>query len=179
MRTVIQPTINAMASEGHPYKGVLFAGLMIKNSKIKTLEFNVRFGDPECQVLMARLASDIVEAIDAAVTGKLGDIEITWKKEAALVVVMATIGYPNSYTNGTEIKNLARANKINGVTIFHAGTKAENGRVIANGGRVLSITALASDVRSAQRKAYNAVDTIDWHQGFCRRDIGWRAIAQE
>jgi phosphoribosylamine--glycine ligase len=176
MKTVIQPTINAMVSEGHPYKGVLFAGLMIKNGKIKTLEFNVRFGDPECQILMARLDSDIVEAIDAAVTGRLGEVELTWKKEAALAVVMATIGYPNSHTNGSEIKNLKQASEINGITVFHAGTKAENGKIIANGGRVLSITALASDVKSAQLKAYHAVDTIDWQQGFCRQDIGWRAI---
>jgi phosphoribosylamine--glycine ligase len=128
---------------------------------------------------MARLDSDIVEAIDAAVTGKLGEVQLTWKKEAALAVVMATIGYPNSYTNGSEIKNLKQASEINGITIFHAGTKAENGKIIANGGRVLSITALASDVKSAQLKAYHAVDTIDWQQGFCRKDIGWRAIDRE
>ena len=179
MKTVIEPTIGAMASEGCPYKGVLFAGLMIKNAKIKTLEFNVRFGDPECQVLMARLDSDIVEAINAAAEGKLRDINLKWKREAALVVVMATNGYPGTYENGSEIKNLDLVNNIDDVTVFHAGTKADNGKVIANGGRVLGITALGSNVKNAQAKAYHAVDNINWQQGFCRRDIGWRAINRE
>ncbi len=176
MTTIIQPTINAMSSEGCPFKGILFAGLMIKDGEVKTLEFNVRFGDPECQVLMTRLDSDIVEAIDAAVTGKLVDINLSWKEEAALVVVMATNGYPSTYQNGTEIKNLNEVSEIDGVTIFHAGTKAKNGKILANGGRVLGVTALGSDVKAAQKKAYSAVDSIDWKQGFCRRDIGWRAI---
>lgn len=176
MTTIIQPTINAMSSEGCPFKGILFAGLMIKDGEVKTLEFNVRFGDPECQVLMARLDSDIVEAIDAAVTGKLVDINLSWKEEAALVVVMATNGYPSTYQNGSEIKNLNKVSEIDGVTIFHAGTKAKNGKILANGGRVLGVTALGSDVKAAQKKAYSAVDSIDWKQGFCRRDIGWRAI---
>ncbi len=176
MTTIIQPTINAMSSEGCPFKGILFAGLMIKDGEVKTLEFNVRFGDPECQVLMARLDSDIVEAIDAAVTGKLVDINLSWKEEAALVVVMATNGYPSTYQNGSEIKNLNEVSEIDGVTIFHAGTKAKNGKILANGGRVLGVTALGSDVKAAQKKAYSAVDSIDWKQGFCRRDIGWRAI---
>jgi phosphoribosylamine--glycine ligase len=176
MTTIIQPTINAMSSEGCPFKGILFAGLMIKDGEVKTLEFNVRFGDPECQVLMARLDSDIVEAIDAAVTGKLVDINLSWKEEAALVVVMATNGYPSTYQNGSEIKNLNEVNEIDGVTIFHAGTKAKNGKILANGGRVLGVTALGSDVKAAQKKAYSAVDSIDWKQGFCRRDIGWRDI---
>jgi phosphoribosylamine---glycine ligase len=176
MTSIIQPTIDGMAAEGCPYKGVLFAGLMIKDGKAKTLEFNVRFGDPECQVLMARLNSDLVEALDAAATGRLSEIELAWKDEAALVVVMAADGYPGSYEKGTEIKNLGQANEIEGITVLHAGTKADGAKILATGGRVLGVTALGSDVADAQQKAYQAVDTIDWPQGFCRRDIGWRAI---
>ena len=178
MDTIIQPTIDGMAAEGCPYKGVLFAGLMIKDGKPKTLEFNVRFGDPECQVLMVRLSSDLVEALDAAATGRLNEIKLIWREETALVVVMATEGYPGAYEKGSEIKNLDQANVIDDVTVFHAGTQAENGKILASGGRVLGVTALGTDVAVAQNKAYQAVDSIDWEQGFCRRDIGWRAIAR-
>ncbi len=176
MSTIIQPTIDGMAAEGCPYKGVLFAGLMIKDGTAKTLEFNVRFGDPECQVLMARLSSDIVDALEAAATGRLNEIEMTWRDEAAMVVVMAAEGYPGSYEKGSEIKNLDQANAIDNVTVFHAGTTAKDGKILANGGRVLGVTALGANVKEAQAKAYQAVDAIDWPQGFCRRDIGWRAI---
>ncbi|MFP6713242.1 MAG: phosphoribosylamine--glycine ligase [Rhodospirillales bacterium] len=178
MDTIIQPTIDGMVAEGCPYKGVLFAGLMIKDGKPKTLEFNVRFGDPECQVLMARLQSDLVEALEAAATGTLSEIELTWREEAALVVVMAAKGYPGAYEKGSEIKNLDHANALEGVTVFHAGTKDEDGKILAVGGRVLGVTALGSDVEQAQSRAYKAVDAIDWDEGFCRRDIGWRAITR-
>ncbi|MDP7624387.1 MAG: phosphoribosylamine--glycine ligase [Rhodospirillales bacterium] len=178
MDTIIQPTIDGMAAEGCPYKGVLFAGLMIKDGKPKTLEFNVRFGDPECQVLMVRLSSDLVEALDAAATGRLNEIKLIWREETALVVVMAAEGYPGAYEKGSEIKNLDQANVIDDVTVFHAGTQAENGKILTSGGRVLGVTALGADVAEAQNKAYQAVDSIDWEQGFCRRDIGWRAIAR-
>ena len=178
MNTIIQPTIDGMVAEGCPYKGVLFAGLMIKDGKPKTLEFNVRFGDPECQVLMARLQSDLVEALEAAATGTLSEIELTWREEAALVVVMAAKGYPGAYEKGSEIKNLDHANVLEGVTVFHAGTKDEDGKILAVGGRVLGVTALGSDVEQAQSRAYKAVDAIDWDEGFCRRDIGWRAITR-
>ncbi len=178
METIIQPTIDGMAAEGCPYKGVLFAGLMIKDGKPKTLEFNVRFGDPECQVLMARLESDLVEALDAAATGRLSEIELAWRDDAAMVVVMAAEGYPGAYEKGSEIKKLDQANGIEGVTVFHAGTTAEGSKILASGGRVLGVTALGSDVAEAQSKAYQAVDAIDWPEGFCRRDIGWRAIAR-
>ncbi len=178
MDTIIQPTIDGMAAEGCPYKGVLFAGLMIKDGKPKTLEFNVRFGDPECQVLMVRLSSDLVEALDAAATGRLNEIKLIWREETALVVVMAAEGYPGAYEKGSEIKNLDQANVIDGVTVFHAGTQAKNGKILTSGGRVLGVTALGSDIAEAQNKAYQAVDSIDWEQGFCRRDIGWRAIAR-
>jgi phosphoribosylamine--glycine ligase len=176
MTTIIQPTIDGMAAEGYPYKGVLFAGLMINEGKVKTLEFNVRFGDPECQVLMTRLDSDLVEALEAAATGRLSEVEIAWKNEAALIVVLATDGYPGRYKKGSEVKCLDQANEIEGITVFHAATKADGTRILANGGRVLGVTALGADVTEAQKKAYQAVNTIDWPEGFCRRDIGWRAV---
>jgi len=179
MTEIIEPTINAMYSEGRPFKGILFAGLMIKDSEIKTLEFNVRFGDPECQVLMARLKSDIVEAIDAAVLGKLDKIKLEWKDEAALVVVMASEGYPNGYKKGSEIKNIKQADTMDGVNIFHAGTKAKNGKILSNGGRVLGVTAKGIDVKEAQERAYKAIEVIEWKEGFYRRDIGWRATEQK
>ena len=178
-KKIIEPTLKGIKDLGYSYKGFLYAGLMIIENEPYLIEYNVRMGDPECQVLMARLDSDIVEAIDAAATGKLKDIKLTWKKEAALIVVMATNGYPNTYENGSEIKNLNLVNKIDDITVFHAGTKAKNGKIIANGGRVLGITALGSNVKNAQTKAYHAVDNINWQQGFCRRDIGWRAIDRE
>ena len=176
MTTIIQPTIDGMAAEGYPYTGVLFAGLMINEGKVKTLEFNVRFGDPECQVLMTRLDSDLVEALEAAATGRLSEVEIAWKNEAALIVVLATDGYPGRYEKGSEVKCLDQANEIEGITVFHAATKADGTRILANGGRVLGVTALGADVTEAQKKAYQAVNTIDWPEGFCRRDIGWRAV---
>ena len=176
MVNIVKPTINAMSCEGYPYKGILFAGLMIKNGKIKTLEFNVRFGDPECQVLIARLDTDIVRIIDATVSSNLSNLNISWKKETALVVVMASNGYPGAYKKGSQINNLEKADEIDGVTIFHAGTKTKNGQIVANGGRVFGVTALGSDIKDAQNKAYHVVDLIDWKGGFCRRDIGWREI---
>jgi phosphoribosylamine--glycine ligase len=140
------------------------------------LEYNARFGDPECQVLMARLKSDALEALYACATGRLDRIKVDWRAEAALTVVMAAKGYPGSYEKGTEILGLAEAEEIEGVHVFHAGTRRENGRLLAMGGRVLGVTALGTTVAEAQRNAYEAVDRIRWPGGFCRRDIGWRAI---
>jgi len=179
MAEIIQPTIDAMAAEGAPYKGVLFAGLMVKDGEPKVLEYNVRFGDPECQVLMARMNSDVLEALLACAEGTLKDTKITWKKSTALVVVMAADGYPGKYAKGTHINNLDAANAIKGVDVFHAGTKLKDKKVVSNGGRVLGVTAIGKTVKEAQEKAYEAVDAIDWPEGFCRRDIGWRAIARE
>ena len=176
METIIQPTLEGMAAEGRPYTGVLFAGLMITEEGPKTLEFNVRFGDPECQVLMARWESDVLEALDAAAVGQLADIKLSWKEDTAMVVVMAANGYPGPYVKGTEIKMLEEANKVDGVTVLHAGTKADGDRILATGGRVLGVTALGENVSAAQTRAYEAVDVVDWPDGFCRRDIGWRAI---
>ncbi len=176
MTTIIQPTIDAMALEGYPYKGVLYAGLMITDDGPKLLEYNVRFGDPECQALMIRLDSDLLEALLACAEGRLKKIKLKWKKEAALVVVMATKGYPGHYDKGSLIEGLDKANGLKGVTVFHSGTKSDNGAIIADGGRVLGVTALGKTVAAAQKQAYKAVDKIKWPQGFCRRDIGWRAV---
>ena len=176
METIIQPTLQGMLAEGRPFTGVLFAGLMITDEGPKTLEFNVRFGDPECQVLMARCNSDILEALYAAATGRLDDVELYWKDEAAIVVVMASDGYPGRYSQGTEIRNLEEANKLEGVTILHAGTKVDGDQILSAGGRVLGLTALGENVFEAQTRAYKAADVIDWPEGYCRRDIGWRAV---
>lgn len=178
MREAILPTVAGMAAEGKPFKGVLFCGLMITADGPRVLEYNVRFGDPECQVLMMRLQSDLLEVLDACASGALEGMELAWSDETALVVVMAAKGYPGAYQKGTEIKDLEAANAVDGVTVFHAGTKAEGGKVLATGGRVLGITARAGSVKEAQAKAYQAVAALDWPEGFCRRDIGWRAVGR-
>lgn len=179
MKTIIDPTVQTMAAEGAPYVGVLFAGLMITDAGPKILEYNVRFGDPECQVLMRRLKSDILPALVAAADGQLDKFDLRWHDEAALVVVMAADGYPGAYEKGSEIKGTGQADTHDDVVVFHAGTKLEDGKLLATGGRVLGVTAMGATVTDAQAKAYQAVDAIDWPGGFCRRDIGWRAIDRE
>ena len=177
MERCIMPTVRGMAAEGRPYRGVLFAGLMVDRGEPKLLEYNVRFGDPECQVLMARLASDIVELMLAAANGTLAGRSAVWRPEPALVVVMAARGYPGEYRKGTLIRGLGEAGAVEGVTVLHAGTKTgEGGAILSNGGRVLGITATGSSLAEAQARAYRAVDRLDWPDGFCRRDIGWRAL---
>ncbi len=179
MQRIILPTVHGMAAEGRPFKGVLFAGLMIDAAGPKLLEFNTRFGDPECQVLMTRLKSDLLPLLMAARDGRLSSQRIDWHEHAALVVVMAAQGYPGAYAKGTAITGLDRAESVENVVVFHAGTaRAEDGRVVAAGGRVLGVTATGASVADAQRKAYAAVDRIDWPEGFCRRDIGWRALGR-
>ena len=179
MSEIIEPTLRAMKAMGAPYKGVLYAGLMITASGPKLIEYNVRFGDPECQVLMLRLMSDLVPALMASRDGMLRSFDLRWYPEAALTVVMAAKGYPGNYARGSVIEGLDDAAAIEGVEIFHAGTKAEGGKILANGGRVLNICALGSTVREAQARAYEAVARIRWPGGFCRHDIGWRAVARE
>jgi len=179
MKTIIQPTIDGMAREGRPYKGVLFAGLMLTADGVKLLEHNVRFGDPECQVLMLRLMSDLVPALVAACDGMLKNVDLRWHAETALTVVMAAKGYPGSYARGSLIEGLDEAAQVAGVEIFHAGTKAEGGKILANGGRVLNVCARGKSVAEAQARAYQAIDRINWPGGFCRRDIGWRATGRE
>jgi phosphoribosylamine--glycine ligase len=176
MREVINPTVAGMKADGHPFKGVLFAGLMMTKKGPQLIEYNVRFGDPECQVLMPRLKSDLLPALIASRDSGLKNFDLRWHDKAALCVVMASNGYPGDYKKGSEIRNLAAAEKVPNVTVFHAGTKADGNRILATGGRVLGVTATGSTIAAAQEAAYKAVDAIDWPGGFCRRDIGWRAV---
>ena len=176
MTEIIRPTVRAMADAGTPFKGALYAGLMIKHGTPKLIEYNVRFGDPECQVLMPRLKSDLLPALLATAEGRLASITLDWFDDPALCVVMAAKGYPGAYARGSEIKGLDAAASDPDVQIFHAGTKRAGNHILADGGRVLGVTARGQDIREAQVRAYAAVDKIDWSQGFCRRDIGWRAV---
>ncbi|MBM3544305.1 MAG: phosphoribosylamine--glycine ligase [Alphaproteobacteria bacterium] len=176
MKEIVMPTVRAMKARGTPFKGVLYAGLMIKDGRAKLIEYNVRFGDPEAQVLMMRLKSDLLPALLAVAEGRLAGITLDWHDEAALCVVMAAKGYPGAYFTGTEIKGLAEAAADPQVQIFHAGTKRDGMRILANGGRVLGVTASGRDIVEARTHAYAAVDKIDWPDGFCRRDIGARAL---
>ena len=179
MDEIIMPTLAAMAAIGAPYKGVLYAGLMLTAEGPKLIEYNARFGDPECQVLMLRLMSDLLPALIAARDGVLKSFDLRWYPEVALTVVMAANGYPGDYARGTVIEGLDEAATVEGVEIFHAGTRADGTRILANGGRVLNVCALGRTVAEAQARAYAAVDRIRWPDGFCRRDIGWRAITRE
>ncbi len=177
MQKIILPTVAGMKADGKPYQGVLYAGLMLTNEGPKLVEYNVRFGDPECQVLMTRLMSDLVPALIAACDGELKDFDLRWYDEAALTVVMASNGYPGSYENGSVIGNLDQTGEVEGTLVFHAGTGTnEAGDIVATGGRVLNVTANGSSIAQAQERAYMAVDSIDWPGGFCRRDIGWQAV---
>ncbi|MBN9669100.1 phosphoribosylamine--glycine ligase [Roseibium aggregatum] len=178
MSRIIEPTIATLAARGTPFKGVLYAGLMITADGPKLIEYNTRFGDPECQVLMMRLNGDLLDLLLASVDGTLDKMSADWKDEVALTVVMAARGYPESYEKGTEIKGLEQLSS-GSLEVFHAGTKRDGARLVANGGRVLNVTALGRTVREAQQNAYDAVARIDWPEGFCRSDIGWRAIARE
>jgi phosphoribosylamine--glycine ligase len=179
MDEIILPTVRAMKARGRPFKGVFFAGLMLTEDGPKLIEYNARFGDPECQVLMMRLKSDIVTLLLAVADGGLKTMDARWHDEAALTVVMAAKGYPEAPIKGTIIRGLDKAAAIEGVEIFHAGTAMKDGQLVATGGRVLNVTARGRTVAQAQARAYRAVDLIDWPEGFCRRDIGWRAVARE
>lgn len=180
MAEIIEPTVRAMARRGTPFRGVLFAGLMITADGPKLIEYNVRFGDPECEVLMPRLAGDVVELLLATAQGRLAGVMPRWTSDAALTVVMAAKGYPGTPETGTIIEGVDRAAALPGVLVFQAGTRQDaEGHLLAAGGRVLAVTALAPTIVEAQRRAYEAVTAIDWPGGFCRSDIGWRALARE
>ena len=179
MAEIIRPTVAAMNAEGCPFKGVFFAGLMIGAKGPQLIEYNTRFGDPETQVMMERLESDLLELLLASAEGTLAAQAVRLGDEAALTVVMAAKGYPGAVEKGSEIRGLGAAEAMAGVTVYHAGTRAEGGRILANGGRVLNVTARGGSVGEAQARAYAAVEAIDWPEGFCRRDIGWRAVARE
>ncbi|WP_300556759.1 phosphoribosylamine--glycine ligase [Maricaulis sp.] len=178
MKTIIEPVAKGLAAENSPFRGVLFAGLMVTETGPKTVEFNIRFGDPECQVVMKRLASDILPYLNACATGGLAKLEpLTWSEEPAITVVMAANGYPGSYQKGTAINGVDEANAMEGVVVFEAGTaRDDQGQRTANGGRVLNVTASGESLHYAADRAYAAIDLIDWPDGFCRRDIGWRAL---
>ena len=179
MREIVTPTVAGMRARGAPYVGVLYAGLMVTPDGPKLIEYNARFGDPECQVLMPRLKSDLVPALLAACDGVLKTFDVRWSDEVALTVVMAAKGYPGAVEKGSEIKGVERAEALDDVIVFHAGTQEKNGRLLASGGRVLNVTATGRTVAEAQARAYAAIARIDWPEGFCRYDIGWRAVERE
>jgi phosphoribosylamine--glycine ligase len=179
MDEIVLPTVAAMKQMGAPFKGILFAGLMITAQGPKLIEYNARFGDPECQVMMLRLMSDVVPALIASRDGQLKNFDLRWYDEAALVVVMAANGYPGNYGKGSVISGLDDAAALEGVEIFHAGTRSDGDKITAYGGRVLGVAATAKTVGEAQARAYAAVDKIDWPGGFCRRDIGYLAVERE
>ncbi len=173
MREIVTPTLDAMRERGAPFQGVLYAGLMITAEGPKLIEYNVRFGDPECQVLMLRLKSDLLPLLAAAAAGDLSGAAAEWSEETAITVVMAANGYPGDYAKGSVIRNLKEAGEADGVAVFHAGTSlGANGELLAEGGRVLNVSALGRDVAEARARAYAAVGRIDWPGGFCRSDIG-------
>ena len=176
LEEIVRPTARALVKAGTPYRGVLYIGLMITKDGPKLIEYNVRFGDPECQVLMPRMKDDLLTLMLATCDGTLDKTSVRWNDEVAISVVLATKGYPGDYKSGSEIRGLAKASEVEGVKIFHAGTKREGGTILAAGGRVLNVTAKGKTVKEAQMRAYIAVDLIDWPEGFCRRDIGWRAL---
>lgn len=176
MDEIVLPTIREMARRGTPYQGVLYAGLMIENGQGRLVEYNCRFGDPECQVLMMRLGAQALDLLQACAEGRLADIQVNWAADHALTVVMAAQGYPGAYVKGTEIKGLTDLPEDSANMVFHAGTSARDGAIVATGGRVLNVTARGATLAEAQARAYAMVDAIDWPEGFCRRDIGWRAL---
>ncbi len=175
LEKIVKPTVKALAESGHPYKGVLYAGLMLTTSGPQLIEYNARFGDPETQVLMPRLKSDLLTLLLATVDGTLDKMSVRWKDQTALTVCLCAKGYPGTVQKGNPIKGLEN-DFPQGVEVFHAGTALRNGQLVSNGGRVLNVTALGSTVKEAQQRAYAAVATIDFAGGFCRHDIGWRAL---
>lgn len=177
MREIIEPTITGMAKDGNPFSGVFFAGLMITNKGPELIEYNVRFGDPECQVLMMRLKSDLLPILYATATGTLDQVTAEWRDDPALTVVLASKGYPAAYDKNTPIAFIPQESED--AKVFHAGTALKDGELVATGGRVLNVTAFGSTVSEAQVRAYELVDAVKWENGFCRRDIGWQAVARE
>jgi phosphoribosylamine--glycine ligase len=173
---IIQPTIDEMAKRGIPYQGVLYAGFMIKDGEPKLVEYNVRFGDPECQVLMMRLGAQALDAMLACAKGELNNYKLNWADDHALTIVYAAKGYPGTYEKGSNILGLDKISESTNIQVFHAGTKEEENNIIATGGRVLNITARGSSLKEAHRLAYEAIEKIHWENGFYRNDIGWRAL---
>jgi phosphoribosylamine--glycine ligase len=179
MREIIMPTVRGMAERGSPFRGALFAGLMVGEDGPKVIEFNVRFGDPEAEVILARLTTDLLPLLEACANGNLGNRIPTFTSNAALAVVMAAQGYPGEPLRGARIGGIEDAERASGAVVLQAGTRRQGGEIVSDGGRVLAITAVGRNVGEARDRAYSAVDRIVWPEGFCRRDIGWRAIARE
>ncbi|QFU15729.1 phosphoribosylamine--glycine ligase [Microvirga thermotolerans] len=179
LREIVEPTLAGMRARGMPYRGILYAGLMLTKDGPQLIEYNVRLGDPETQVLLPRLKSDLLTAFLAACDGLLDSVSLQWRREAALTVVMAAKGYPGPVEKGSEIRGIDAAEALEDVIVFHAGTRRDGDRIVSHGGRVLNVTALGSTITEAQERAYAAVSRIDWPEGFCRSDIGWREVARE
>ncbi len=173
---IVRPTMAEMARRGMPYQGVLYVGLMIKDGAPRLVEYNVRFGDPECQVLMMRLGAQALDLMQACAEGRLAETAPNWADDHAITVVMAAKGYPGAYQKGSEIKGLSNIEESSSQIVFHAGTTAQNGAILATGGRVLNVTARGKTLKEARDRAYTLVNRIDWPDGFCRTDIGWRAL---
>ena len=173
---IVRPTVAEMARRGTPYQGVLYAGLMIRDGHARLVEYNVRFGDPEAQVLMMRLGAQALDLMLACAEGRLNEMTVNWADDHALTVVMAAKGYPGHYRKGSVIGGLGKVPESSSQMVFHAGTATRDGKVVATGGRVLNVTARGATLAEARARAYAMVDTIDWPEGFCRRDIGWRAL---
>ena len=176
MQEIVKPTMKVMAQRGMPYQGVLYAGLMIKDGQPRLVEYNVRFGDPECQVLMMRLGAQALDLMQAAAEGRLAEAQVNWSDDHAITVVMAAKGYPGSYEKGSVIKGLDTLPEDSSNMVFHAGTATKDGTLVATGGRVLNVTARGNSLKEARDRAYAMADQIDWSEGFLRRDIGWRAL---
>ena len=176
---IVKPTVAELARRGTPYRGVLYAGLMIENGRARLVEYNVRFGDPECQVLMMRLGAQALDLMLACTEGRLAEMQVTWAEDHALTVVMAAEGYPGPVAKGSQIRGLGALPEDSRHMVFHAGTEARDGGIMAAGGRVLNVTARGETLAEAREAAYRMVDAIDWPGGFCRRDIGWRALGRQ
>ena len=175
-KKIIEPTLKAMKNLGHAYKGILYAGLMIKKNEPYLIEYNIRMGDPECQVLMMRLETDLFEIIDRAIKNKINNLKIKWSKKSCITIVLCAKGYPSNYIRDSEIKNLTSVLTDKNNQIFHAGTYEKNNKIYSNGGRVLNVTSLSKDLTEARNKSLNNIDKINWDDGFFRKDIGWRVI---
>jgi phosphoribosylamine--glycine ligase len=176
---IVRPTVAEMARRGMPFQGVLYAGLMIEDGRARLVEYNVRFGDPEAQVLMMRLGAQALDLMQAAAEGRLAEARVNWADDHAMTVVMAAKGYPGAYAKGSQIRGLEELPEDSAHMVFHAGTAARDGGIVAAGGRVLNVTARGVSLAEARNRAYEMVDAIDWPGGFCRRDIGGRALASE
>jgi len=173
---IIEPTLKAIKKLGHPYKGFLYAGLMIDKNEPYLIEYNIRMGDPECQVLMMRLKTDLLEIIEHTINNKINNLKIKWSKKKSLTVVLCAKGYPASYIKNSQIKNLNKITQNESNQIFHAGTYERKKKIYSNGGRVLNVTSLSKNFKEAREKALDNINKIDWPDGFCRKDIGWRVI---